>query len=175
MHAAAISLRPITRENFDAIFQLRLVDVPVTFVEANMVSIAEAYVRPTFHPLAIYADETVVGFTMYGYEDVPGQWSILQLMIDSRYQRRGHGRRAMQQLIPMMIERHEMDEIVLSYVDGNDIAARLYRGLGFVETGEVDSGVHTMRLDVREWRRCTPRAPELPRVSYGAAGIPNSG
>jgi diamine N-acetyltransferase len=159
MAPAIITLRPITRDNFDAVFQLRIADDQKTFVEANMVSIAEAYVRPTFYPLAIYADEELVGFTMYGYEDRPGQWSILQLMIDLRHQRKGHGRRAMQLLIPMMIERHGMEEIVLCYFRGNDVAAGLYRGLGFVETGEVDGGAHVMRLDVQAWRRRSPAPP----------------
>ena len=151
MDSSTITLRPITRDNFEAIFQLPIAEDQKTFVEANMVSIAEAYVRPTFYPLAVYADDEVVGFTMYGYEDPPGQWSILQFMIDLRHQRKGHGRQAMQLLIPVMIEQHGMQEIVLTYFRGNDVAARLYRGLGFVETGEVDGGAHMMRLDVHEW------------------------
>jgi diamine N-acetyltransferase len=159
MAPATVSLRPISRDNFDAVYQLRLADDQKTFVEANMVSIAEAYVRPTFYPLAIYADATVVGFTMYGYEDPPGRWSILQLMIDLRHQRKGHGRRAMQLLIPMMLERHEMEEITLTYAHGNDVAARLYRGLGFVELGQDDDGATMMRLDVHEWRRRNPLPP----------------
>jgi diamine N-acetyltransferase len=158
MTPATITLRPITRDNFDAVFQLRIADNQKTFVEANMVSIAEAYVRPTFCPLAVYAGDELVGFVMYGYEDPPGQWSILQFMIDLRHQRRGHGRRAMQVLIPMTVERHGMEEIGLTYFRGNDVAARLYRGLGFVETGE-DDGAHIMRLDVQEWRRRNPAPP----------------
>ena len=152
MAAATITLGPVTRDNFDAIYQLRIADNQKTFVEANMVSIAEAYVRPTFYPLAIYAGTTVVGFTMYGYDDPPGQWSILQLMIDLRQQRQGYGRRAMQLLIPMMIERHAMDEIVLTYAPGNDVAARLYRGLGFVDAGVDADGACVMRLAVHAWQ-----------------------
>src|SRR5687768_10621535 len=115
MTAPTIALRPISRDNFDAVFQLRVSEDQKTFVEANIVSIAEAYVRPTFYPLAIYADDTLVGFTMYGLEDQPEQWSILQFMIDLRHQRKGHGRRAMQALIPLMLERHGMEEIVLCF------------------------------------------------------------
>jgi diamine N-acetyltransferase len=159
MAPPTITLRPITRDNFDAVYQLRIADDQTTFVETNIVSIAEAYVRPTFCPLTIYADDELVGFTMYGYEDPPGRWSILQLMIDHRHQRKGHGRRAMQLLIPMMIERHGMEEIVLSYFRGNDVAAGLYRSLGFVETGEVEDGAHIKRLDVQEWRRRNPAPP----------------
>ncbi|MCX5977532.1 MAG: hypothetical protein NTV33_12100 [Coprothermobacterota bacterium] len=38
------------------------------FVADNVFSIAEAKVHSTFVPLAIYADQSLVGFTMYGFD-----------------------------------------------------------------------------------------------------------
>ena len=158
-----ISLRPITRDNIAAVCRLRVAEDQEEFVARNVSSIAEAYVEPTFRPLAVYAGDELVGFTMYGQDESNGRWWVIRLMIDRPRQGRGYGRQAMEALIPLMIEREGMGEIFTSYVPGNEAAAHLYRSLGFVDTGEMDEGEHLMRLDVAAWRGPSARG-ESPEV-----------
>jgi diamine N-acetyltransferase len=143
-----VSLREVNRDNLEAVCRLQVAGDQQEFVETNAGSLAEAYVEPSFRPFAIYAGDEPVGFTMYGYEDPPGRWWVVRLMIDQRFQGRGYGRRAMELLLHRMVEREGCRQIVTSYVPGNEIAAHLYRRLGFVDTGEMDEGEHLLRLDV---------------------------
>lgn len=143
-----ITLRPITRGNIWAVCDLRVGDDQKDFVATNEDSILTAYVEPSFRPFGVYAGDELVGFTMYGYEDPPGRWWVVRLMIDQRFQGRGYGRTAMELLLPMMVERECMTEIVTSFVPGNKVAARLYESLGFVDTGEIEDGEPLLRLDV---------------------------
>ena len=67
----AVTLRPITRDNLWAVLRLRLHPGQEDFVADNAVSIANAYVEPTFVPLAVYAGEEPVGFAMDGSTPTP--------------------------------------------------------------------------------------------------------
>ena len=151
MMSPDVTLRAITPDNLWDICRLRVADDQKEFVASNAGSIAQAYVEPSFRPFAIYAGDEPVGFTMYGREESTGRWWLVRLMVDQRYQARGHGRAALQLLLPMMIDEVGMDEIFTSYMPGNEVAAALYRSIGFVDTGEMDEGEHLMRLDIRTW------------------------
>jgi diamine N-acetyltransferase len=148
--ATGVSLHAITRENYRAVIRLKISAEQETFVADNVFSLAETWVEPSFQPLAIYHADEPVGFTMYGLEESTGRWWVIRLMVDARYQARGYGRAAMQLLLSLMVERHEMKQIVTSYEPGNDVAAALYRTLGFNDTGAMDEGEHLMVLDLPE-------------------------
>ncbi len=149
MALATVTLRPVSRDNISAVCQLRVADDQADFVATNARSIAEAYVEPTFRPFGIYANDELVGFTMYGFDVRVGRWWVVRLMIDARYQGRGYGRRAMELLLPLMLAQEGMDEIVTSFVPGNAPAERLYRSLGFEDTGEIEDDEPVLRYVVR--------------------------
>ena len=69
-----VTLRPLTRDNLWAVVDLKLHPGQEAFVADNIDSIANAYVEPTFIPLAIYADDELVGFAMYGQHPETGAW-----------------------------------------------------------------------------------------------------
>lgn len=143
-----VSLRAITRDNLDAILRLNVDPDQKTFVASNVYSLAEAWTEPSFQPFAIYHADEPVGFTMYGLEESTARWWVVRLMVDAGHQAHGFGRAAMQLLLPLMVERHGMQRIVTSYEPGNDVAAALYRKLGFQDTGELDEGEYLMVLDL---------------------------
>lgn len=134
-----VELRPLTRKNlWEVVEDLRLHPGQEAFVAPNIDSIANAAVEPTFVPLAVYAGETLVGFTMYGQHPDTEAWWVIRLMIDRDHQGKGYGRAAMQAVIAMMAERVGCDEIVTSYNPANTVAAALYASLGFEPTGEIE-------------------------------------
>jgi diamine N-acetyltransferase len=141
-----ITLRPITRENVRESVGLRISDEQKSFVAENGLSLAQAYTEPDLVPRAIYADDTMVGFVMYGRDNETGADWIIRVMIDARYQGQGYGRAAMQELIALLRQQPDCKEIRLSYVPGNAVAERLYVSLGFEPTGEVEHGEVVMRL-----------------------------
>ncbi|MDQ3547749.1 MAG: GNAT family N-acetyltransferase [Chloroflexota bacterium] len=143
-----IRLQPLNQTNARAVVRLSIAHEQHEFVASNADSIADAYVDRSLQPLAIYAGDELVGFTMYGLETETGRWWVIRLMIDERFQRRGYSRAAMLGLIDLMREQHGCRSMVLGVDAGNEGAIRLYEGLGFSATGEVEHDETIMRLDL---------------------------
>jgi diamine N-acetyltransferase len=141
-----ITFRPVTRANFSAVVELTVAPEQAEFVAPNVYSLAEAYLEPSWTPLAIYAVDALVGFALYGREDETGRWWLMRYMIDAPHQGRGYGTAALPKLIDLMVERHGCGEIFLGYEPSNDVAERLYARMGFVPTGEMVGGEIVARL-----------------------------
>jgi diamine N-acetyltransferase len=148
-----IYLRPITSENWIECIELKPTaqQQQAGFVASNVVSLAQAYGEPWWRPYAIYADQTMVGFVMVGRwpesgvdprheEALPGIDCILRFMIDGRYQGRGYGRAALQQVLVQIKAQPDVRAIHLSYEPDNRVAARLYASAGFQPTGRIVGG-----------------------------------
>lgn len=136
-----VELRPLTRDNiWQVVEDLTLHPGQEAFVAPNIDSIANAAVEPTFVPLAVYANDDLVGFVMYGQHPVSSAWWVIRLMIDREHQGKGYGREAMTATIAMMADQVGCDEIVTSFNPENAVAARLYASLGFQPTGEIEDG-----------------------------------
>jgi diamine N-acetyltransferase len=133
----SVSLRPVTPENFNEVARMQVRDDQKHFVASNLYSLAEAHVFPGRKPLAIYADETPVGFLMYCYWEEHQQYWIFRLLVDEKYQGRGYGRAAMRLVIERMRALPDCTQIYISYEPQNNAARTLYASLGFVITGEI--------------------------------------
>lgn len=142
----SITLEPITRDNYRACVQLRVAPDQEHFVASNAFSLVQAAYEPECVPLAIYDGETMVGFAMYALDPDEGSYWIYRLMIDVGHQGKGYGRAAMMALIERMRQLPDCDQLAISYEPHNDVARRLYAGLGFVETGEIIDGETVARL-----------------------------
>jgi diamine N-acetyltransferase len=132
-----VTLRAITRDNWRDVVRLKTTEVQKDFVAANVYSIAQSKVQPECVPLAIYAEETVVGFAMYALDQDDGNYWIYRLMIDAHHQSQGHGRAALRALVALLCELPDCDRIMISVVPENEVAFDLYRSEGFVETGQI--------------------------------------
>ena len=135
-----VSLRPITRDNLWAVVDLKLHPDQENLIEDNVASIANAYVEPTFVPLAVYAGDDLVGFAMYGQHPTTGAWWVIRIMIDRDHQGKGLGRATMEALIETMAERVGCEEVVSSTLPSNAAMAGLFASLGFRPTGEIEDG-----------------------------------
>jgi diamine N-acetyltransferase len=97
----------------------------------------------------------MVGFTMLfyvsaehsDYGDEPFYY-ICRFMIDKKYQNQGFGRQAMIKILEYIktFPQGEVPAIYLSYNPNNDVARKLYKSFGFVETGEIDDGEVVAKL-----------------------------
>jgi diamine N-acetyltransferase len=146
-----ITLRVINEGNFQECIRLEVDDSQKSFVARNVYSLAQAWLYSTNAlPIAIYNDETMVGFVMLGVDyynngskKACGLW---RLMIDTKHQDKGYGKAAMLKVIAYGKENLHSEEMRTSFVPGNDVAMKLYQNLGFVPTGEVDHGEVVMVL-----------------------------
>ena len=142
----SVTLRDITRENFNECVRLDVRDDQRTFVASNVYSIAQTTVEPTYTAQAVYHGDELVGFCMYGYDADEDCYCVGRLMIDKNHQGRGFGRAAVVEAIRRMRERPDCREIALSVAPQNTAAQKLYESLGFVKTGELSHGEEVMRL-----------------------------
>lgn len=104
-----ITLKKVDTKNLWKIVRLKVREDQRDFVASNAESIMEAYVYSQAGavalPFGIYADDTPVGFVMFGYGDLPeeenpaiaaGNYSIWRFMIDEKQQGKGYAKAAMQ-------------------------------------------------------------------------------
>ncbi len=133
----AISLRPITKANWEQCVALQVGEGQENFVTPNAWSLALAYVDSTQVPLAIYDDETMVGFIMYNDKPLDdGSYRIARLLIDRAHQGKGYGRAAVAAVIERMRRIPGCTEIMLEYAPKNAVAEHLYTSMGFEPVGK---------------------------------------
>lgn len=141
-------LRPVTKENWEALIALKVRDDQKNFVASNLFSIAQAQFGEEFEghwdlrPFGIYDGDAPVGFLMYGYNfSHPTQQAfIIRLMVDEKFQGKGFGRFAMEKALETFRADERIAAVGISYEPENDGARKLYASLGFVETGRIIEG-----------------------------------
>jgi diamine N-acetyltransferase len=89
----------------------------------------------------MYADEQLVGFTVFAVDPDDGSYWIMAFMIDHKFQHRGLGRSGMEELIRYIKEKHACNKIVLGHRPENKRASNLYASLDFVEVGRDEREV----------------------------------
>jgi diamine N-acetyltransferase len=143
---AVVTLREVTKENLDAVCELKVLPEQANNVADNAFSIAQAYFYSEAWFRAIYANDTPVGFVMLSDNPIEGKYYLWRYMIDARYQGRGYGKAALEQVIGYVRTRPNATEMTLSYVPGEHSPQPFYQKLGFVDTGKEDHGELEMRL-----------------------------
>ena len=137
----AVTLKCITEDNFLEAFRLKLRKDQEKFVSHPIRSLAQAYVyRNQCQPFGIYQDEEMVGYVMVIYDyDVP-EYDIWHMMIDETRQGKGYGKEALKRVLEYIETKPfgESNRVVLTCNQQNIPGLRLYRSLGFQETGNVD-------------------------------------
>lgn len=133
-----VNLRTITEDNFLNAFQLRLADGQEQYVSHPIRSLAQAYVyREQCQPFGIYDDDEMVGYVMVIYDyDIP-EYDIWHLMIDASKQGNGYGREAMRLVMDYIKSKPfgDSNRVTLTCNKNNLCAMKIYRRMGFVETG----------------------------------------
>ena len=133
-----IHLQPLSATNFDHVIALAVGPDQTDFVATNLLSIAQSKVYTYLVPNVIYLDEIAIGFSLHGKDPDTGRVFIVRLMIDHRFQRRGHGKAATLLLIGKLRASYQVRSLFVSIVPANHPADHLYRSLGFLPTGERD-------------------------------------
>ncbi|MCC6499004.1 MAG: GNAT family N-acetyltransferase [Anaerolineales bacterium] len=139
-------LRPVTKENWQALIRLKVRDDQKNFVASNLYSIAQAQFGDEFEghwdlfAFGIYDDGgQPVGFLMYGLNfSHPDQQAYVQrLMVDEKFQGKGFGRFGMEKALEIFRADERIKVVAISYEPENEAARKLYAGFGFVETGRI--------------------------------------
>lgn len=158
----AISLRPITRENWREALALAPLPDQWRFVSGTTcpvaVALAKAYVQPSgmpHDPYGVYAGDRMVGFLTLAYEPRSAdRYYLLHFFIDQRWQRRGYGTAALMAVVDLLRTAHPACvALALTVHPENSVARTLYTRFGFEATGVVLDGEPAYRLDLARSHR----------------------
>jgi diamine N-acetyltransferase len=129
-----ISLRHVTKNNYEAVCDLDLLDEQEAYVACNMWSLVESMFNEKYETRAIYSDEEPVGFFMWVEESLT-KISIWRFMIDRKHQKKGIGRVALELALNEIRQLVKLKEIEICYNPENPVAKGFYSSFGFVEVG----------------------------------------
>lgn len=124
-----IYFRDIDNTNEYKVRNIKLKSEQENFIETVDECLKEADIYSAWHPVAIYYDEEVIGFAMYGSFGPNKHTWIDRIMIDEKYQGRGFGRIAMKKLIDIVSKKYEVNVIYLSIIEENKVAYNLYKSI----------------------------------------------
>ncbi|WP_345240243.1 GNAT family N-acetyltransferase [Pontibacillus salipaludis] len=108
------------------------------FIETVDECLREADDYHEWQPVAIYCDEEVIGFAMYGSFGPNKDTWIDRIMIDEKSQGKGYGKIAMIKLIDIVSNEYGVNVIYLSITEDNRTAYSLYKSIGFEFMNERD-------------------------------------
>ncbi len=143
-----IRLVEVTEENFMDVVKLKSdkiqeerIQIFERWVGSNafFLGLSQVY---GFIPKAIYDEDTLIGFTSYGYRIDLKRYDLVSIMLGHASQGKGYGKIVIQMVIDEMIEQFDCEEIYLSVIEDNINAIKVYEQLGFKPTGEVEQGNH---------------------------------
>ena len=145
-----VYLRTITKDNLEAVLNLKISEHQKSFVSSTAYSLAQAYVySENAFPFAVYVDDTIVGFIMLGYYETRKQYTLWKFLIDKEHQRKGYGKDALKLGLKYLIENFDVKEVYTGVALGNEVAKHLYSSLGFEETGLVEDNMEEMKYIVQ--------------------------
>jgi len=135
----AVSLRAVTRENYEAVCDLDVTKEQEEYVACNMWSLVESMFNDGYQTRAIYYNEEPVGFFMW-VQERQDKISIWRFMIDQNHQQKGIGRQALVIALAEIKQVAGLREIEICYNPSNPVAKDFYAGFGFTEVGMDDDG-----------------------------------
>ncbi len=133
-----VKLVIVTRDNWEEALQLQVAAEQQGYVPSVAVSLAKVYIKPDgehveYIPFAIYDSTHMVGFIMHAYEEkTTDDYWINGFLIDQKYQGKGYGKKALQEMVHWIKKRHPRCEAIrLTVYPENERAKKLYMDVGF--------------------------------------------
>src|SRR5699024_9252490 len=146
-----IKLKEIKADNLEDVLKLKVSKNQENFVSTTAYSLAQAYVyRGNAYPFAIYADDTLVGFIMFGFYELRNQYTLWNFLIDEKYQYKDYGKIALLLDIEYMKKQHGIKEMYTGVAIDNNVAEHLYQSIVFQTTGLVENGMKELRYVCKE-------------------------
>ncbi|WP_298769739.1 N-acetyltransferase [uncultured Shewanella sp.] len=129
-----VSLRPVTKENYEQVCELDVTKEQISYVACNMWSLVEARYNDGYETRAIYVKEEPVGFFMWVQESNV-RISIWRFMVDKKHQQKSIGRVALNLALAEIKKVSDLQEIEICYNPKNPVAKDFYASFGFFEVG----------------------------------------
>jgi len=129
----SVTLKDITRDNFEELISLYVDQEQEQFVASNLYTIAQMQFKEEKIAKGVYVDKKAVGLIAYDLED----YDIWRLMVDFRFQGRGYGKKAMELVLNILRKDGRLKTARTSIVMENVVMRNLVESFGFKESGKV--------------------------------------
>lgn len=139
----------LTGDNIELVLDLEVRPEQERWVRPVSWYVARSAYENVWTPVAITVEDGIVGFAEWAYDDSDATHCIGGVVVDARHQGKGYGKTGMLALVAYLRQRPNCEVIALTVHQDNATARRLYRSLGFVETGERDGDELVMVLPPR--------------------------
>lgn len=136
-----VRIEEVSQSTWRTIAALKVSESQHTFIEDNTTSLLEAAYDTSLHwvPLALYKEETIVGFAMVGaYNEQEQSIWLDRLMIDQHWQKLGLGKKFMPLLLDYLFCHCTVEKIYLSAHKENKTIFSFYTAFGFRHTHHID-------------------------------------
>lgn len=162
-----MEFKSITNDNLWEVVNLKVKANQEEYIATNTISLLEAYATQNegeqVKTFAIYEKGTLVGFFMinfnvFNWKSAPkvarNNYCLWRFMIDQRYQGKGLGKKALNEIIKYVktMPLGKGNKLYLSYIPENDCAGELFKEVGFVPNGENNGEEIVIVLDLGEKR-----------------------
>lgn len=134
-----VSLRQITKENYESICDLDVAKEQEEYVACNMWSLVESMFNEGHETRAIYLNDEPIGFFMW-VQETKDKISIWRFMVDQKHQQKGIGRTALKLALDEIKQVFSLKKIEICYNPKNPVAKDFYSSVGFVEIGMNEDG-----------------------------------
>jgi diamine N-acetyltransferase len=142
-----VSLREIDRSNVDVVLGLSVVAAQRAHVATTAETLAQAAYLPDVWVRAVYAVDVPVGLVAVKVPPAWPTWAVWRLLVDTRFQRTGAGRAAVE-LVVDHVRALGATELIARVRPGPAGPETFWRAVGFVPTGRSDELLE-LRLDLR--------------------------
>ena len=129
-----VSLRNVTKENYEDVCELDVTKEQQEYVACNMWSLVESQYNEGYETRAIYVQDEPVGFFMWVQEST-SKISIWRFMVDKEHQQKSIGRIALNLALVEIQKVSDLKEIEICYNPENPVAKEFYSSFGFSEVG----------------------------------------
>ena len=116
-------------------WELEVGDDQKSYVADPVVILAKAYIFRKFRTRAfwIYHEDGAVGMGLYFDRPEKECYDLSQFLIDKHFQGRGYGKEALSLVLSELRQDGKYTKVMLSYVEGNKTARKLFEQFGFAE------------------------------------------
>ncbi|HEM4286767.1 TPA: GNAT family N-acetyltransferase [Streptococcus suis] len=132
-----IRLELVNKDNFDQVLDLEVAPKDQRRVASVEYSLAQAWLyREDGHllPYAVKSGQKVVGFVLLSIQEDKSYY-VWRLLIDKKYQNRGHGKEVIRQILVLAKEDTLCQKVTMNYVIGNHKMRYILEKLGFQFVG----------------------------------------
>ncbi|MGQ7446589.1 GNAT family N-acetyltransferase [Streptococcus suis] len=132
-----IRLELVNKDNFDQVLDLEVAPRDQRRVASVEYSLAQAWLyREEGHllPYAVKSGQKVVGFVLLSIQEDKSYY-VWRLLIDKKYQNRGHGKEVIRQILVLAKEDTLCQKVTMNYVIGNHKMRYILEKLGFQSVG----------------------------------------